>query len=521
MIVLVGFMGAGKTTIGRRLAQRLGVPFLDSDLVIEQRQGRRIPEIFTTDGELAFRDLEEQTVAALLRDQDGVLSLGGGSVERAATQERLAGHTVILLDVSLETALARIGDTSKRPMLAQDVSKLYHRRASTYRGVASVIARTDGRTEDQIVGDLISRLTPSRLPVDPDHGAEDVVVRSDGRRYPIMVGAGLLDILGDILPCLTTAKRAFLVCQGPEPGGVDGRVLAARAAAGLGPVQCHILDSPPGPVRERSEALAGRIKDLGAEPGDLLLAVGGCGICDVTARVSTTVDELRLLFVPTTLVAQADSSVDGAGPEHPQARRMRASYQPVAVVCDLSLGLWSAGDEGWLDGLAELAKQAFLLGPGMLDPFLARLPLLVDRDMIAMARTMRRGHNLKAAHNSASQPWVEERTLAYGRPFMDAITRTVGPQPGQLSLGLLAAAHVSQQQGLLTRDDVEFQRDTLEQLGLPIRCDTLEPEAAAEALQLASAQSGPFVLLEALGRPVADGTATRDELISAFARLRR
>lgn len=521
MIVLVGFMGAGKTTIGRRLAQRLGVPFLDSDLVIEQRQGRCIPDIFSTDGELAFRDIEEQTIAALLRDQDGVLSLGGGAVERPATQKRLAGHTVILLDVTLDTAMARAGDVSKRPMLRRDVSTLYERRAGAYRSVASVIALTDGRTVDQIVGDLISRLTRSRLPVDPDRGAEDVVVRSGGRQYPILVGSGLLDTLGDSLPSLTGARRAFLVCQAPEPGGVDGRVLAGRAAAGLQDVECHILASPSGPIRERGDALVGRITAAGAGPGDLLLAVGGLEVCDVTALVSTGLPRPRLVFVPTTLVAQADSSAGGFRVEDVETRSVRAVHQPEAVVCDLSLGLWSAGDEGWLDGLAELTKQAFLLGPGMLDPFLGRLQQLADRDMIATARTLRRGHNLKAAQNAARELWQEERTLSYGRPFMNAITRTVGPQPGQLSLGLLAAAHVSQQQGRLTRDDVEFQRGVLQRLGLPTRCEALEPEAAAEALQLASARSGPFVLLEALGRPVTDGTATQAELISAFARLRR
>src|ERR1700752_3223286 len=98
--VLVGLPGSGKSTIGRRLAKALNVTMLDTDAAIEERTGRRIAEIFATDGEQEFRRIEEQVVKAALAEHDGVLSLGGGAVTSPAVCEALAGHTVIYLEIS-------------------------------------------------------------------------------------------------------------------------------------------------------------------------------------------------------------------------------------------------------------------------------------------------------------------------------------------------------------------------------------------------------------------------------------
>src|SRR5215471_15380515 len=99
-------MGAGKTTVGRLLAEALGVPFLDSDHVIEARAGRPIPEIFATDGEQAFRALEHEVIAGLLRGPDVVLALGGGAAEHVQTRKLLASVPVAFLRVGYPQAMA-------------------------------------------------------------------------------------------------------------------------------------------------------------------------------------------------------------------------------------------------------------------------------------------------------------------------------------------------------------------------------------------------------------------------------
>ncbi|HEX6445463.1 MAG TPA: shikimate kinase [Streptosporangiales bacterium] len=117
VVVLVGPPGAGKTTVGRRLAERLGVGFLDTDAAVEERAGKPVAEIFVVDGEPAFRRLEHEAVATALAEHDGVLSLGGGAVLDPATRDLLRAHRVVFLDVDLGAAAQRVGLDTPRPLL--------------------------------------------------------------------------------------------------------------------------------------------------------------------------------------------------------------------------------------------------------------------------------------------------------------------------------------------------------------------------------------------------------------------
>jgi shikimate kinase len=160
MIVLVGFMGAGKTTVGRLLAERLGLPFADSDLVIEQRARRPVRQIFAEDGEPAFRALEHQVIADLLDGPDLVLALGGGAAEHPGTRHRLATAQVVYLQVGYDQALARVGGGDERPLLARpDLAATYQRRLPLYAGIATLTVGTDGRGPEAIGQDILARLT--------------------------------------------------------------------------------------------------------------------------------------------------------------------------------------------------------------------------------------------------------------------------------------------------------------------------------------------------------------------------
>ena len=163
MIVLVGFMGAGKTTVGHLLSERLGLPFVDSDLVIEQRSGRSVRQIFAEDGEPAFRELERRVVADLIDGPEAVLALGGGATEHPDTVVRLKSAEVIYLQVGYDEAMLRVAGDQGRPLLRRPgLETLYQRRLGVYDDVATLTVATGGRRPEAVSQDILARLRVRR-----------------------------------------------------------------------------------------------------------------------------------------------------------------------------------------------------------------------------------------------------------------------------------------------------------------------------------------------------------------------
>ena len=162
LLVLVGPMGSGKTTVAHLLAAAWGVEARDTDADVEAAEGRPIPEIFVDSGEAEFRRLEAAAVAAALTEHDGVLALGGGAVLDPATRERLAGHQVVFLRVGLGDAVKRVGLGTSRPLLLGNVrgriKTLLDERAPVYESVATITVDTDGRTPEEVAREIDERL---------------------------------------------------------------------------------------------------------------------------------------------------------------------------------------------------------------------------------------------------------------------------------------------------------------------------------------------------------------------------
>jgi shikimate kinase len=160
-VVLVGPMGAGKTTVGRLLAERWGVPFRDTDDVVEQAEGRSVSDIFVDSGEEHFRALERAAVRQALAEHPGVLALGGGAVMSEETRAGLAGHPVVFLRVGLTDAAARVGLGTSRPLLLGNVrgtmKALLDERTPVYESVSTGSVDTDGRTPAE-VADLVEEV---------------------------------------------------------------------------------------------------------------------------------------------------------------------------------------------------------------------------------------------------------------------------------------------------------------------------------------------------------------------------
>jgi shikimate kinase len=166
-VVLVGPMGAGKSTVAALVAEAWGVTARDTDADVEALEGRSISDIFVESGEAHFRDLERKAVAEALATHDGVLALGGGAVLDPATRALLDGETVVFLRVGLSDAVKRVGLGTSRPLLLDQaiggvrgrIKALLDERTPIYESVATLVVDTDGRTPDDVAAEIVAALT--------------------------------------------------------------------------------------------------------------------------------------------------------------------------------------------------------------------------------------------------------------------------------------------------------------------------------------------------------------------------
>ncbi|MFJ8012330.1 shikimate kinase [Streptomyces sp. NPDC096339] len=162
IVVLVGPMGSGKSTVGGLLADRLGVPYRDTDADIVAAQGREISDIFVDEGEPYFRELEREAVAAALAGHTGVLALGGGAVLDEGTRALLSGLPVVYLSMDVEEAVRRVGLGAARPLLAVNPRRqwreLMEARRHLYTEVARVVVATDDRTPEEVAQAVLDAL---------------------------------------------------------------------------------------------------------------------------------------------------------------------------------------------------------------------------------------------------------------------------------------------------------------------------------------------------------------------------
>lgn len=177
ILVLVGAPGAGKSTAGRRVAEHLGVDFVDTDHLVEAAAGMSVSDIFVNLGEAEFRRMEEQAVAAALADQSGVVALGGGAVLSERTRASLVGHRVIWLRVGMADAASRVGMNTSRPLLLGNVrtkmSNLLEARSPLYEEVSTAIVETSNRKIREVVADLVSIIEASGAAGSDRAGVDD------------------------------------------------------------------------------------------------------------------------------------------------------------------------------------------------------------------------------------------------------------------------------------------------------------------------------------------------------------
>lgn len=519
MIVLVGFMGSGKSTVGPRLAARLGVPFYDSDREIVARAGMTIAEMFELEGEGAFRTLEREVAGELLQQPDGVLALGGGALGDPVTRAALEWATVVHLEVAFGEALRRAVGREPRPMLeTHDPKELYDERAASYLRAADHHVDTTGRSVDEIVDELVGLLGRDTAKVP----ARRIPVTLLDDRYEIVVGRGLLDRIVELGAIPDGAERAVIVSH-PEL-----EKLSERVARALGErIEASVLEIPSGEGSkslDRAKTMYDAAIARGLHRNDVLLSVGGGVVCDVTGFVASTFQRgIAVTHVATTLLAQVDAAIGGKTAVNLESGKnlVGTFHQPRLVVCDVET-LSGLPDDELRSGLAEVVKHGLIADPGLLDLVAEQMPAVIARDPSILEEVVARAAGVKAAVVAADERETGRRAiLNYGHTFGHAIEFATGLRHGDaVALGMMAAAYTAWELGMLDADAVDVHRRLLGTAGLPVTADidlvTLEQFLERDKKFDTGVR---FVLLQGIGKPTAGVAVPREVVERALKRL--
>jgi shikimate kinase/3-dehydroquinate synthase len=396
-LVLVGFMGAGKTTLGRQLAERLGRSFHDTDEEQERWTQLSIPEIFERFGEESFRDGEANALDGLMsRAEPLVISLGGGAVETARVRERLREALTIFVPVDLETAWERSRGTD-RPLAADEAEfrARYEGRGRLYEEVA-----------DATVSDLAG-----------------AVLAAGGVR----VESAALERLGELIPG-----------DGPVELVADARVAGIygmEAQLGLGDRLRATHELPSG-EEAKSVAVADRLwRALRLDRGGTVVALGGGCTTDTAGFVAATyMRGLDWVAVPTTLVGQVDAAIGGkTAIDLPGAKNLVGAFHwPVRTVVDPAL-LETLPETEVLNGRAEIVKTGLLAGEPLWE--------LPAAEAVRACAAFKTAICLRDPHDRG-----ERQQLNLGHTFAHALEAAAGydlPHGRAVALGLLAALRLS------------------------------------------------------------------------------
>ncbi len=507
-IFLVGLSGSGKSSVGRLLAERLGIPFYDTDVLVEEQCGMSIAAIFEQHGETYFRDCESRMLVSVVRKPEGaVIATGGGIVLRKANRELLHKQGVIVyLSVHHTTALERlaaqyealvaIGQTPEiRPLLAGPdplgtLQQLLEARSAWYEE-ANFTCSTVDKSAEQVVHAIIAMLICS-YELD---GIPPVVQRvhvSNG--YDVVVDWGGLGRLPGYLQALQLSKRVFLITDSNLRKLYAPTLIGALLASGFEPEIYTIPAGEASKSQEQLSAIYDWLIGLHAERGEAIVALGGGVVGDMAGYVAATyLRGVPLVQVPTSLLAQVDAAIGGkTGINHPKGKNLiGAFYHPRLVLVDpatlLTLPVRER-TEGW----AEVVKYGIILDTELfarLEAYAAMLRQFIPPSPMLLCQIIARCIALKVAVIEEDEREQGRRAiLNYGHTVAHALENVAGY--GELlhgeavSIGMVVAATLAQEMGLFAADEAARQNQLLQALGLPV---TYTGEVKAEDI-LASMQ---------------------------------
>ena len=497
-IVITGFMGTGKTTVGREVARRLECPFVDMDAEIEARATKSIPRIFAEDGEDAFRRMEAALCAELSAQQKVVIATGGGALVDPANRALMKkSGAVVCLACDVDEILRRVNSVSDsdRPLLdvadpRAEIKRLLETRHEAYAAIPWQIDTTDLSVEE-VVARVIEIANVITLRVRYPGDALSLVLSpveglSKGGEYPIHVGDGLLAHVGGTLRAAGVPEGGRVaIVSNPVVAPLYGNQVAdGLRSAGFRPFACSMPDGEQHKTLATVASLYDQFLAGGLARSDTVLSLGGGVTGDVAGFAAATfMRGIRFVQAPTTLLAMVDASVGGkTGVDLPQGKNLAGAFkQPALVVVDPAV-LATLPAEEMRCGMAEVIKHGVIGAPSLF----AELELDLPESSELSGRLIARALRVKIAV-------VEEDPFEQGRRAVLNLGHTAGHALEKLSgfalrhgeavsIGMVAAARIAVE---LSRADPALAgriEAALAAWDLPVRCPPFAAGAIWEAM---------------------------------------
>lgn len=375
-IVLTGFMGTGKTSVGRALAQMLDREFVDMDTWLEEREGMTIAKIFAEKGETYFREHERDLCRELAAGHNLVIATGGGALVSPENRQAFRSAYVICLDASADEILRRLAGEEERPLLRGDkranVENLLNTRRDAYAQIALHVP-TDAQTPEQIARHILQRLAPREIRVKTPDGT-----------YPIYLGRDVVDHAGENLKTFPLTPQCAIVTNSTVRALYGERAVNALERDGYEPVFIEIPDGEQHKTLDTVRTLYDRFIAAKLERRSAILALGGGVIGDTVGFAAATyLRGAPFVQLPTTLLSMVDSSIGGkVAVDHPSGKNLIGAFKfPLCVIADLN-ALDTLPVEEYRAGMAEVIKHGVIGEANLFDALHTRQ---LDDELLAQA----------------------------------------------------------------------------------------------------------------------------------------
>ncbi len=526
-IYLTGFSGSGKTTIGKQVAAMTGWTYRDTDYEIVAATGRAIEDIFRHDGEVAFRKLEHSVLESVSQAERQVVSTGGGIVVDEENRRTMASTGIIVcLEARADTICRRLSGPSEthdeqvvRPLLQDSdplrrIVSLKAERQPLY-ALAHWTVHTDDLSESEAAAEVVRArdMFSKRGLMVSSHDADlAATVRTSSGDYPVWVGWGLSQTVGKRVKTLIDPGAAYVITD----NFVHRHARTVQMSMEEAGIPSHIFVMESGERHKSLDTLTHIYRWLAerkAERGHLIVAVGGGVVGDVAGYAAATyLRGMPVVQAPTTLVAMMDAAVGGkTAVDLPEGKNLVGAFkQPEFVLADVE-ALATLPERALVSGWAEAIKHALILDESLLRVFEENVESIGSLEPETASDALRRSVAIKAdvVSRDERETLGIRALLNYGHTTAHALEAVTGYERylhGEaVSIGMMAAADISNQMGLLSDADVQRQRSVLAEYGLPLTYANVDPAAIREAMSMDKKTVGGiirWVLLDGIGHAV-------------------